>query len=381
MKEEIVPIYQKSLDLGECQILGGIDTLYFFVEILSDFSARLYHKTWSSVLDGSFNRDGYSFLNFSGKKTGFIGGWYTYTGRDNIPLFKIGFKDPLKQQQVKNVYVQLLGSGIYSLGFLGLMEYVKIELSDLLGEDVSNDSIYPSRADLNAFVYGFDFGDIDADMFKTNFRKNLPIRDEKLQFIDIDKSYEYKNRRALETLYLGDHRNAPLYMKIYNKLVELDKKKHEISSLIKRDFLITHGPETSHIWNIEFSIKREVLKQYSIFTYTNLLELAGSVFVDLMKRNAFLGYDLEIINNYRVNNNLNKLPIHEIWQKIIDNYDFCNYYIDVERVYKDHKKGSRNYSLETISREIKRQIQYKQPLTSLELSQLITYNEGLICPA
>lgn len=382
MKDEIVPIYyQKVVDVGECQILGGIDTLYFFVETLSDFSTKLYHKIWASVLDGTFNRSGYNFLNFSGKTTGFVGGWYMYFGPDNIPLFKIGFKDPDKQKQVKNLYVQFLGSGIYSLGFFGLLEYVKFEISDLLGHEVTNDSLFPSRVDLNAFVDGFDFGDLDVKMFRTNFRKNLPIKDKRFEFLDIDKSYEYRNRRAIETLYLGDHRKAPLYLKIYNKYLELNKEKHEISSLIKREFLKSQGFESEHLWQVEFTIKREVLLQYSIFTVSDLLLSADSLFKKLMLKNAFLGFDIETIEKYRQNQNLDRLPIHPIWQKIIDNYHFCNYEVDVKRIHKEFKKGSRNFSLETISREIKRQIQFNQPITSLELSQLITYNEGLLCLA
>ena len=60
-----------------------------------------------------------------------------------IPLFRIGFKNPDKQKQVKNVFVQFEASGIYSLGFYGLLEYVKMELSTLLGYEVTNDNLFP----------------------------------------------------------------------------------------------------------------------------------------------------------------------------------------------------------------------------------------------
>ena len=58
-------------------------------------------------------------------------------------LFRIGFKNPDKQKQVKNVFVQFEASGIYSLGFYGLLEYVKMELSTLLGYEVTNDNLFP----------------------------------------------------------------------------------------------------------------------------------------------------------------------------------------------------------------------------------------------
>ena len=55
-----------------------------------------------------------------------------------------------------------------------------------------------------------------------------------------------------------------------------------------------------------------VLKLLHIFLIS-----AGSIFKDLMSRNAFLGFDLENISKNRLNKNISKLPLHPIWEKLL----------------------------------------------------------------
>ena len=364
-------IKQKSKEVEECRILGGIDTLYCFLDCTGLASEELYQTIWNSVNSGTFARENYHFLNFSGKKNGFVGGWYVYIGRGNIPLFRVGFKDPKKQKHVKNIYIQFEGSGIYSMGFYDLLNFVRAEFSDLLGFDVTNKNLIPSRVDLNAFVDGYDFTDIDADMFRTRSVVSKAIKNECLDYDDVEElsSYEYRSRRGINTLYLGD-KSSPLFMKIYDKLKELNDKMSDISSMIKRYFLLQNDFKSDHIWNIEFTIKNEVLKQYSINSLDALLLSADSIFRDLMSRYAFLGYDLEKINSFRVGKNISKLPLHPIWEKIKDNYRFCNYDVDVQRVFKEYKKGSKDNSKKVIIREIRRQIEFDQPFTINDIRSL-----------
>ena len=125
--------------------------------------------------------------------------------------------------------------------------------------------------------------------------------------------------------------------------------------MVKRYFLLSNDLKSEHLWNLEFTIKKEVLSQYGVLTVSHLLLLADSIFRDLMSRTVFLGYDLEKIGAYRKSKHISRLPPHEIWSKIADNYKFCNYDVDVQRVYKEYKKGSRRWSSDTIIREIRKQ--------------------------
>lgn len=350
-----IVIKGRSKEVEECTILGGIDTLYCFLDCVGLASKELYQTLWNSVNDGSFVREHYHHLGFSGKKHGFIGAWYSYVGRDYIPLFRVGFKDPSKQKQVKNIFIQFEASGIYSLGFHGLLNFVKAEFSHLLGFDVSNDNLFTSRVDLNALIDGYDFSFIDADMFRHSFKGSKSIKDECLDHDCTElESFEYRSRRGIETLYLGS-RSSPLYMKIYDKFKEMNSKNSDISTMVKRHFCIANDLKSEHLWNLEFTIKKEVLEQYGVTTVSHLLLLSDSIFRDLMSRTVFLGYDLDKISSFRNSKNISKLPPHEIWTKISDSYKFCNYDVDVQRVYKEYKKGSRRWSSDTIIREIRKQ--------------------------
>lgn len=345
----------RSSNVEECTILGGIDTLYFFLDCSRIASEKLYQTLWESVNNGTFSRENYKSLGFSGKKNGFIGGWYSYIGRSSIPLFRVGFKNPDKQKHVKNIFIQLEASGIYSLGFHELLNLIRAEFSNLLGFDVTNSDFLTSRVDLNAFIDGYDFSTIEADMFRHSFKGAESIKSECLEFEEETlESFEYRSRRGIETLYLGS-RSSSLYMKIYDKFKELQAKSSDISSMVKRYFLLSHGLKSEHLWNLEFTIKKEVLEQYGVYNVTHLLYMADSIFRDLMDRTVFLGYDLQSISNHRKNKHISRLPPHEIWLKISNSYKFCNYDIDTHRFYKEFKKGSRTWSSDTIMRECRKQ--------------------------
>lgn len=356
----------------ECTILGGIDTLYCFLDVIGLAPKELYQNLWNSVNNGTFSRENYKHLGFSGKKNGFIGAWYSYVGREGIPLFRVGFKDPDKQKQVKNIFIQFEASGIYSLGFHNLLNFICSEFSDMLNCDVTSSNLYTSRVDLNAFIDGYDFSTLDADMFRHSFKGSESIKAECIEYddeIEELESFEFRNRRGIETLYLGS-RSSPIRMKIYDKLKELNIKNNDVASCVKRYFLYSNGLRSDHVWNLEFTLKREVLEQYGVTTVSHLLILADSIFKDLMSRTVFLGYDLETIQKHRKLKHISRLPPHAIWTKIASSYKFCGYDVDVERVYKEYNKGSRRYASDTIIRIIKQQKELNNNYTLDEIIAL-----------
>jgi len=114
---------------------------------------------------------------------------------------------------------------------------------------------------------------------------------------DIDDSEIWRNYSGTETLILGT-RASPLYLRIYDKKNELDSAKQEISSLFKRNYLLDNGFKTDHWWNIEFSLRTEVLKQFGAYNLDKLFSLSDSIFKNLMLKNTFLGFDMENINQH-----------------------------------------------------------------------------------
>ncbi len=356
----------------ECRVLGGIDTLYFFVDTAR---SELYHKIWSLISLEQFQREGYSFLGFSGKSRGFVGAWFTYR-RDSVLLFRVGFKDPSKQKNVKNIQVQLYASGIYYLGFFDLLHLVKAELSSLLEIDLEYSHFITSRVDLNAFVDGFDFSKISAEMFRSRFACSEPHSSSQYAF-DLDDTYNYSKHQKLQSLYLGSRDNS-LYFKIYDKRLEMMSRfehggEESFQATIKQAYLHEHGLSSDHLWNIEFTLKREVLKQFSIFTVADLIDLGNSVFKTLATNCSFLGFDTDLINKSKSQNNVSRLPVHPIWQKIIDDYDFFIGGIDCQRVYARYKNITKEKSTLIIAKQLNKQLELEQLYTQREWND-IYYN-------
>lgn len=325
----------KNKEIKGVRVLGGIDTLYYFI---NTSLGELYPNLWDKVKDGEWLYNNFDFIGHSGKINGFVGAWYRRydTTIKGLPLYKIGFKDYSKQKQILNIQIQLEAVGIYSQGFIELLSIVNKDLSPLLGFDIDSSHCQVSRADLNAFVDGFDFGDISPECFKARTYKSTEILGDGDYYID-DNEFIYKNIRKLETLYLGS-KSSPLSLKIYDKRRELDKTPISIPKSIKMAYFANMGLLSDFLWNIEFTLKREVLKQYNIFTISDLLLYAKSVFKDLMDRYSFLGYDTKKYDLYRKNKNQSKLKSHPIWQLIKDSYD-ANFLLDydIKRLYKKSK--------------------------------------------
>lgn len=357
----------------ECRVLGGIDTLYFFIDTVR--STTLYQNIWSSVLNEQFIRENYSFLNYSGKTSGFVGAWFSYR-RDTVPLFRVGFKDPSKQKNVLNVQVQLYASGIYYLGFFDLLNFVKFELSSLLQIDLDYSDFISSRLDLNAFVDGYDFSTIDPKMFRSRFTVS-DVRNTSQMLYDLDDCSLYSKHSRLQTLYLGS-RSSPLYFKIYDKRLEMISRYDQGGDLafqatIKDAFFREHGLMSDHLWNVEFSIKRESLKQFGMFTVQDIFTFGNSVFKQLATSCSFLGYDLDAIENAKKNNHVSRLPLHPIWRKIIDDYDFFSGGVDAVRIYQTYKDITKEKSVLLIAKQIKRQIDLNQGFSQREFNNIF-YN-------
>jgi len=321
------------------RIVGGIDTLYFFADVAGENYNKIYYEL---IVNGKFF-EGFEFIGYSGKNTGFVGSWFVYKEKSDIKvngkfldvsLFRVGFKNPDKQKNVKNVYIQLYAEGIYYLGLENLLQYID-ELFRSYGLEVSE--YYVSRADINAFV-NYDFSDIKKEMFKVPSRSVEIIENEEVE-IKIDTKTKTFVTNKLETLYFGS-RKSDINLKIYNKKKELmpNGMPNNTKFFVMLKYFETNGIDllNGSVWNVEFSLKRKGLLSYGINTISDLLLKAGNVFKDLMSKYVFLGYDVNKIENYRKSKNLSKLLPHIIWTFISNSYDSYSV-VPVKRVIKYYK--------------------------------------------
>lgn len=325
------------------RLLGGIDSYYFFIDndVLNERLYRLIYE--NQIKNNDLEIENTEFLGYSGKESGFVGTWFRvdFGGSEEfpIPLFKVGFKSGDKQKNVNNIYVQLLGSGIYFLGFLGVLEYAQKWFTSLLGVNVSLEHFINSRVDVNCFIGGYDFSTINHKMFFSSFVK-----------FDTIKTFGGANER-LETLYLGA-RNAKYSFKIYDKRKELFKSLDKISNYIKVYFFKKHGFDfKTELWNAEFSLKREFLKEFKTSNAAELLDNFYTIYQYCFSKLRFLGYDIDKIERYKINNNLNKLKSEPIWDKILYNDTFSVKIknSDIKRTVKRYLVDKENNAYKQIS--------------------------------
>ena len=345
-----------SKDNNNLQAFGGVDKLYCF----ADVSGSLYQNFYNSLKD--FDKDNvvfsnddfrFVFLGSSNIKSGFVGYFlklYRVSDDKLFPIARIGFKNPNKQHNVFNCYIQLEGSGIYLYGILRCCDMIISLLNDMFHCGVSFSNIQVSKVDVNAFVnYNFDF--VDEHIFRTSLSKVG------------NACHYYGSRVKKETLYLGN-RKSLLSFKIYNKIRELFDTDKDISTFVKIEYLkkcfsITDNSSFCDfpIWNIEFSYKREILKQFDIFTLDTLLNSVVSLFDYGMQYVELLDGSTEELKIARENRNLNRFQVSEIWNVIRENVVFSNFDFgndEIVRMIKQSSEATKDYFLVMINSQLRK---------------------------
>lgn len=341
--------------------LGGVDTLYFFAEVFGELYRNFYFNNIKDLEKGDIVEvsDIYSleYIGYSGKTNGFVGYFFSlYICIDGhkYPLTRIGFKNPDRQRNVLNCYCQIEGASIYMFGITKTLCYILEYLNNSFNCDVDFSKCQVSRIDVNAFV-NYDFSSIN----KENFRTRLLA--EKDSFGD---GFVYGTRGHTQTLYFGS-RASKVGFKMYNKKLELIQNINK-SSFIKQYFLstafdvaaddISSAYSDLHIWNIEFSFKREALKEFEIFTLDRALSCVLSLFEFGMDYVVFLGFDDEKIAKFRANNNQHLLKPCALWEHIKQNATFSNFDFGAEyinRVIKKSGQAHKDYYVKMIKAQLR----------------------------
>lgn len=300
------------------KVLAGIDALYYFLDINTELYLKIYEmqKNNDEVICDYFKQFSNVDISYQGKaggKNAFIGFWYSVK-LNNIPLFRFGIKDPLKQQQVKNIFVQLDGCGIYAFGIKNQIEKVNSILNLFFDIDITFKDCILSKVDLNFFLTGYDklieVNDINC------FRSAL-VAHERDRFYG--KGYNLKS----QTFYLGSS-SSPWQFKIYNKSAEILEKLAELQASIKKDWFLKHGIdiENQTVFNLEWSLKRSYLKNTPFETIHDLFYKFSqkSLYGFILSMVVFLGFDIEFYKKQRKNRNISRLEAHPLWNYIYNNF-------------------------------------------------------------
>jgi len=305
--------------MKEIKLKNGIDSLYYFAE-----SNENYDDLYLEILDqieevkGKFlkkeiefeNNDIHIVLNdvslsFLGKKDSFY--WF----KDINEYFRIGFKDSLKRRGLNDIWIQLQGIGIYTIGIKSLIEFIN---NILLKHYVTG--YYPtSRVDLNCFIQ-YDFSFVTKEMFSTRKRNYSTIN-------------EIGNHKELQTIYVGKN---PFLLRLYNKKEEL--KKSPKKDLMYEYFLNNGFNIEDPIFNVEFEMHRTHLRAFNILTIDDLFQKAQSLFRQSMDDIRLIDIS-NITQNDIKNNSKSRAKTLDIWEYIKNSYkldDFLDIQLPVQRV-------------------------------------------------
>lgn len=295
----------------------GLDALYYQLKI--EFQSYIYF-----YMDCTKNK-----LAIFGNFRIISENWqkqYTFfelkdSSNDKI-IARIGFKNLNTKDNLEYVKVQLDSYYMNIYGERFACDRVHEELSSL-GLEILTSKI--QRVDLNTYVYGYDFTYISYYSFSTLVRSNSKVYSAK-----IDK---------LATFYLGSRSNpsAPL-LRIYDKWLELNQsdkqeekeKKDQKKQMICLKFKEQHNinlDDRIPLWNVEFELKRDLLKIYNINTLEQLFSSVNMLHSDIMKRQRLL------IRKRRLKeNHTDRIPTAPIWNRIERNYNFMDSNLPVDRI-------------------------------------------------
>ena len=321
----------------------GIDALYFFVQ-----SGAGYDDIYLDILnqidqqEKNFKALEYAYqdneiiltLNdidvpFSGKgRDGFL--WF------NHEFFRVGFKDPCKNKTIHDIRVQVNAIGIYTLGLNSLIDYIT---TVFLRGMVLGKRYFPiTRIDVNMFIQ-HDFRYLCKEMIVSKKQNHSA------------KIGECSSGYELETYYIGE---KPFKLRIYNKLKELksaSKKKQEIML----NYFGVNGLDLNEpIFNVEFEMHREFLKEYGIDTIEDALKRADSLFT--------LGCDLiKLIDPSTLSEkqlyarNRRRAEILPIWKYISEHYH-SESFLQIRTSLNKIDKITYQYSLEDARKPLKKVI-------------------------
>jgi len=132
----------------------------------------------------------------------------------------------------------------------------------------------------------------------------------------------WKHKDRLNGFNLGSRKSKGIYLRMYDKWLELMQSKNADIALIKMKILSEKyehkykeklsGNMPPDIWQVEFELKRDILRRYGIDTVEDVFIKADSIHKDITLN------QVRLINPIRAKKR--DCPTSEIWKMISDNY-------------------------------------------------------------
>lgn len=139
------------------------------------------------------------------------------------------------------------------------------------------------------------------------FDVELPVVDfDEDSFVTVaSKDAQHRKDRRLQTLRFGE---GDTVLRIYDKAAEMQEAS-------KKDVVLRAvGGISSNVWRIEFQIRKDVLRRFSIRSFQDLFDGAG----DLLR---YLLHDHTTLRIPQYDSNRSRWPLHPLWLLLQDHVD------------------------------------------------------------
>lgn len=180
--------------------------------------------------------------------------------------------------------------------------YASDFIEELFGQIINT---MVSRVDLAYHTDGLNFQVCDLDKFVGKYRKDSLHRCD----------------RKIETFYFGSRKTQTVMCRIYNKTRQLLEER---KSLWFIDIWSKYDLDITNVWNVEYELHREFLKQIDIDTFEQLVDNIKGIWGYLTHN--WIRY-VDISSATRSNN----YKIFEVWQKVQNGYDAFSMDGEIER--------------------------------------------------
>lgn len=302
---------------SDYESVSGIDALYFYIKVDFDDYTKFYHNHLlknhiisenMEILSKNYDNQ-FTYFSYSAD----IGNESICEGVDpKQKICRIGFKNLNQLDNLHSVIVEMDSIALQQM----TIENIITHFTDLLNSyGLVPLKFQTRRVDLNTYVFNYSLDWINYNYFSTRSRKTRTI----------------SNTRNLETFELGSR--GGIFLRIYNKLLELSKKDIEIERakkyLIYRKYIRKYlkTPEVTSLWNIEFELHREQLRTYKIDTLDDLNDKMNSLHSFICKNSFRL-----LKKEKKLDTNDSKIENHSLWNHISESYDYNGSVIsDIEK--------------------------------------------------
>jgi hypothetical protein len=160
-----------------------------------------------------------------------------------------------KNKDFYPICIKVKSECLWSMNPFKAWEYIYKWITKNVGEILENKI---SRIDLCCHTDEFSLTSEDSERFKGQYY--------------IENAYKY--RRKVSAMYFGSSATGKVYCRIYDKVLEVIQKKNKTWFF---DLWEQNGLDKDKVWNVEFQITREYLKDNCINTVDEAFERLRSI--------------------------------------------------------------------------------------------------------